>query len=90
MGSFQSQRLTSQLFVLTTSELFPLRMTLLILCKNRKCGFRHASALQMDQKSFRVAVIENNSEKCPKCDKYSLYNKRDYFFGFARINDQIG
>ena len=63
-------------------------MTLLLLCKNRKCGFRHASELQMDQKSFRIAAIENNSEKCPKCEKYSLYNKQDYFFGFVRTNAQ--
>ena len=34
----------------------------------------------MDQKSFRVAKMENNSERCPKCGKYSLYNKEDYFF----------
>ena len=63
-------------------------MTLLIICKNRKCGFRHAAELQMDQKAFRTAVIENNSEGCPKCGKYSLYNKQDYFFGFAKATLQ--
>jgi hypothetical protein len=34
----------------------------------------------MDKKAFRIAVIQNNSEKCPKCGKYALYNKEDYFF----------
>ena len=34
----------------------------------------------MDKKSFRVAVIQNNPEKCPKCGKYSLYGKEDYFY----------
>ena len=63
-------------------------MSLLLVCKNRKCGFRHAAELQMDQKSFRTATIENNSEKCPKCGKYFLYNKQDYFFGFVRTTSQ--
>ncbi len=51
-----------------------------ILCKNRKCGFRHPSELQMDKKAFRVAVIQNNDEECPKCGKHALYDKEDYFF----------
>jgi hypothetical protein len=34
----------------------------------------------MDKKAFRIAVIENNAEKCPKCEKTTLYNKEDYFF----------
>ncbi len=34
----------------------------------------------MDKKSFRIAVIQANSEKCPKCGKYSLYDKEDYFY----------
>jgi hypothetical protein len=34
----------------------------------------------MDKKAFRVAVIENNPEKCPKCEKTNLYAKEDYFF----------
>jgi hypothetical protein len=55
-------------------------MPMYVVCKNRKCGNRHPSELQMDQKEFRIAVIENNSEKCPKCGKYALYNKEDYFF----------
>ena len=55
-------------------------MPLFVICKNRKCGFRHTSELQMDTKALRVAEIENNSEKCPKCGKYNLYSKDDYFF----------
>ena len=55
-------------------------MQLFVVCKNRKCKYRHVSALQMDKKSFRVAVIQNNPEKCPKCGKYSLYGKEDYFY----------
>ena len=53
---------------------------MLIICKNGKCRYRHISELQIDQKSYRVAKIDNNSEKCPKCNKYSLYAKEDYFF----------
>ena len=34
----------------------------------------------MDKKAFRIAVIQNNDEKCPKCGKHALYNKEDYFF----------
>jgi hypothetical protein len=34
----------------------------------------------MDKKAFRIAVIENNPEMCPKCGKHTLYNKEDYFF----------
>ena len=56
-------------------------MALMIVCKNKSCGFRHASELQMDKKAFRIATIENNSEKCPKCGKHFLYQKEDYFFG---------
>ena len=90
MVPVQSERLTSQLFILTiTPELFPLRMALLILCKNHKCRYRHASELQIDRKSFRAATIENKSEKCPKCEKYLLYNKGDYFFGFVRNGTHI-
>ena len=52
----------------------------MVICKNRKCGSRYESELQMDKKDFRVAVIDHNSEKCPKCGKHSLYEKEDYFF----------
>jgi hypothetical protein len=55
-------------------------MPLAIICKNRKCGFRHPSELQMDKKAFRITVIQANSEKCPKCGKYALYDKQDYFY----------
>ena len=34
----------------------------------------------MDKKSFRIAEIQSNSEKCPKCGKYALYDKEDYFY----------
>jgi len=34
----------------------------------------------MDKIAFRIAEIENNSERCPKCGKYFLYQKDDYFF----------
>ena len=34
----------------------------------------------MDKKAFRVAVIQNNDEECPKCGKHALYDKEDYFF----------
>jgi hypothetical protein len=57
-----------------------LSLPLAVICKNRKCRFRHPSELQMDKKNFRIAVIENVSEKCPSCGKHSLYNKDDYFF----------
>jgi hypothetical protein len=36
--------------------------------------------IQMDEKSFKSSVLENNSEQCPKCHKMSRYNKKDYFF----------
>jgi len=35
----------------------------------------------MDKKAFRIAKIQNNSEKCPRCGKHYLYQKEDYFFG---------
>jgi hypothetical protein len=56
-------------------------LILTVIFKNRKCGFRHPSDLQMDKKAFRVAVIEHAPEKCPKCEKTNLYDKEDYFFG---------
>lgn len=55
-------------------------MALMVLCKNRRCGSAHSSELQMEQKSFRVAVLDNVSERCPKCGKYSLYGKEEYFY----------
>jgi hypothetical protein len=60
-------------------------MPLNIVCKNRKCGFRHPSELQMDKKAFRVASIQNNSEMCPKCGKHDLYDKEDYFFNDSKF-----
>jgi len=39
----------------------------------------------MDKKAFRVASIQNNSEKCPKCGKYALYDKADYFFSDSKF-----
>lgn len=56
------------------------KLPLMVICKNRKCGFRHEPELQMDKKDFRIATIERNSEKCPRAVNALCTRKRITFF----------
>lgn len=53
-------------------------MTQLVKCKN--CGNEFQSRIQMDEQSFKDAMLENNNESCPSCKQVSAFNKEDYYF----------
>jgi hypothetical protein len=59
----------------------------MIICKNRKCGFlaRAPRYYKLTKKAFRIAGIQHRSEKCPKCEKYDLYDKRVISLSIDRL-----
>lgn len=50
----------------------------MVRCK--KCGFKFPSFTQMNEVTFKTAVLTNSAEECPDCSETLAYSKRDYFF----------
>jgi DNA-directed RNA polymerase subunit M/transcription elongation factor TFIIS len=54
-------------------------MTLVVKC--RGCGYVFRSIIQIDQLEYgKTAILEDRTEKCPKCGKTFTYNTEDYWF----------
>jgi endogenous inhibitor of DNA gyrase (YacG/DUF329 family) len=54
-------------------------MTLVVKCG--ACGSVFASMIQIDQLEYgKTAILEDRTEKCPKCGKTSTYSTDDYWY----------
>ena len=53
---------------------------LYVKCKNEKCKREFLSPTQMDEESFKKAMLERNSYQCYYCKQSNTYDKVDHFF----------
>jgi len=54
-------------------------MTTYIICKNKKCGHKFKSPIQVANLESEKIEIQNVVISCPKCGQEMIIEKRDLF-----------
>jgi hypothetical protein len=47
--------------------------------KYTQCGFKHASEIKVNEKSFQTTMLAKNLERCPNYVHKPEYGREDYY-----------